>query len=258
MSPGGPHSPLDRWNGCFGTPAGGGSFLGSSIQCALQDVARRTRDATAWPGIMQGSRGLQPEFQRTAVLVVVRGTGGNLILQPAQALALAQHRQHVEDRRGCGAARQCCAQRLGDAAELDPFALGKGADRLFGRLGAPGLDRCPGLPRRRASRWRASAVSRPLAFSSRASGRLATMNRAPSTSSTRVLARSFKPGHGREQLHARLRRQLGGELGSAGDVREHALDLVQEIGIGRLAHVVAVEALKLGKVEAGGRTSDLR
>ena len=57
------------------------------------------------------------------------------------------------------------------------------------------------------------------------------MKRAPSTSSTRVLARSLKPRHGRDQLLAHVRRQFGRELGPASNVRQHALDLGEQIGI---------------------------
>ena len=77
-------------------------------------------------------------------------------------------------------------------------------------------------------------------------------------SSTRVLARSFSPGMAASELVAQLRRQLGGERRPAGDVRQHPLDLGQEIGVGGLAHIVAVEALELGEVEARRRAADLR
>src|SRR4029077_16175358 len=48
--------PLERWDGCFGTPAGGGSVLRSSSQCALQDVAPRLQNASERLWIMWGSR----------------------------------------------------------------------------------------------------------------------------------------------------------------------------------------------------------
>ena len=61
-------------------------------------------------------------------------------MQPGQALALAEHGQHVEDRgevvRPVSAARSGCAT----LPSLTPVALGEGAHRLLGRLGAPRLD----------------------------------------------------------------------------------------------------------------------
>ena len=150
------------------------------------------------------------------------------------------------------------AQRLGDAAELDPFALGKGADRLLGRLGGPGLDRSRGLPRQLAEQT--AGFGREQRRGLVVEGERAVGKDEPGAvhQLDQRLGSLLQPRHGGEQLRAQLRRQLGGELGSAGDVREHALDLGQEIGIGRLAHVVAVEALELGEVEARRRASDLR
>ncbi len=64
--------------------------------------------------------------------------------------------------------------------------------------------------------------------------------------------------HGLEQLSAHFRRQLGGKIAPAGNVRKHVLDFGKEIGIGGLANVVAVEAFKLCEVETRRRASDLR
>src|SRR5262249_61948661 len=55
-----------------------------------------------------------------------------------------------------------------------------------------------------------------------------------------------------------LGRQFGGNLGPASEMRQHALDLRQKLGIRGLAQVMAVEIFQLGEVEPRRRTSDLR
>ena len=161
---------------------------------------------------MQRSRACSQSSGATAVLAVVRGTGGNLILQPAEALALAQHRQHVEDRGEV--VRPVSAARSGWATlpSLTPLRSAKARDGLFGRLGVPGLDRAE-VFRDRASSARASGVSSACAPCRRArAGGRQQMKRAPSTSSTSVLARSFRPGMAASSFARSVRRQLGGEL----------------------------------------------
>src|ERR1039457_2263207 len=92
-------------------PAG---FWRSPSLCALQDslmhIAARHLD------IDQGA---------TARTQNTDGTGlTRLIPQAAQALFLAQHGQHVEDRRRRGAPGERGAQRLRHRAELESGALG--------------------------------------------------------------------------------------------------------------------------------------
>src|SRR6266511_5723624 len=63
-----------------------------------------------------------------------------LILQPREALVLAEHGEHVEDSGRGGASGQRRAHGLGDRSELDLLALGERAHRGFRRLYAPRLD----------------------------------------------------------------------------------------------------------------------
>ena len=183
---------------------------------------------------------------------------GDLIAQPAKALALPEHRQHVEDRRRGGPAGERGPQRLRDRAELDPLAFGKGADGLLGGFWRSTVRRRSRSTERSPRRWRVSGVSSAAALSS--SGERAVGHNEARTLQQldQGLGALLQPRHGGDQLAAQRRRQLGGKLGPAGDVRQHALDLGEEIGVGGLAHVVAVEALELGEVEARRRASDLR
>ena len=51
-------------------------------------------------------------------LAALRALSGRLILEPREALILAEHFEHVENSGGCRAARQRHAQRLCELAEL--------------------------------------------------------------------------------------------------------------------------------------------
>jgi len=49
LSPGGPHSPLERWDGCFGTPAGEAAFWVShpSVRCKMSHRGARNASKRA-------------------------------------------------------------------------------------------------------------------------------------------------------------------------------------------------------------------
>ena len=176
----------------------------------------------------------------------------------AEALVAPEHRQHVEDAGRGRAAGQRGAQRLRHLAEL-------GAGRPRHSRARP-----PRSPRRSSrssavesaaaapASMRAAAVvedRRGLRVDARA-GASANRNAAPSSSSTSVLARSFRPGMAASSL-ARMRvverrrrpRRPAGRAGSPSSASTRS-----RVGAG--AHVVAVEVLELGEVEARRRAAD--
>src|ERR1700726_881825 len=67
---------------------------------------------------------------------------GRLVSDPGEAFVLPEDYQHLENRMGCRAAGECGAQGLRNICELDPKALGKVADRPFGRFDRPRVDTC--------------------------------------------------------------------------------------------------------------------
>ena len=68
----------------------------------------------------------------------------------------------------------------------------------------------------------------------------------------------FQARHRVEQLLPQFRGELGGKLLAPGNMRQDTLDLGEELGVGRLAHVMAVEVFELGKIEPRRRAADLR
>lgn len=65
---------------------------------------------------------------------------GRLVSDLGEAFVLPEDYQYLENRRGCRAAGECGAQGLRNISELHPEALGKVADRPFGRFGRPRID----------------------------------------------------------------------------------------------------------------------
>ena len=96
------------------------------------------------------------------------------------------------------------------------------------------------------------------AFSSIASGRVANRKPAPSSSSTSVLARSFKPGIAARKLGALVLVELGCDLGPARQIGQGVDQRLEKLVVARRAHEMAVHVLELGEVEARGRAADRR
>jgi len=216
VSPGGPRSPPAGGMACakcFRTPVGEAAFLRSPSQCALQDggigaasLHWRTSDIM-WRLPSRAARGvLLPLGNGAAYRLAVHGPAWScsrprLSLFPSTANTSKIGGEVV---RPVSAARNGCAT----FPSLSPLRSAKArtacsvVSALQGSTILRSAERSP-------RRLRVSAVSKPAALSSRASGRSATMKRAPSASSTRVLARSFSPAMAASSF----------KLRSAGDVR---------------------------------------
>ena len=81
---------------------------------------------------------------------------------------------------------------------------------------------------------------------------------APSTSSIRVLARSFKPGMALAQLRRLGRIELrAAMLGAAGQIGQGGDQCSSSSIVGHGAQIMAVHVLELGEVEARRRAPDL-
>src|SRR5205823_8088598 len=210
VSPGGPALlAAARWVALSGRPPGG-RCLRIASQCAPQDGGANAADQTTimWRLFARLARSfLVPRRPGLA-------TGGrrdSLVLQTTQALALAQHREYVEDRRRGRPAGKRSAQRLRDATELNSLALGKSAHGVLGRLGAPGLDclEVSGKVSEERARIGGQQARRVVIERQRTRG-------AEEACPVRALAQGLGPllqaAHGREQLLTRVRRQFRGKL----------------------------------------------
>src|SRR5271166_3464409 len=180
----------------------------------------------------------------------------DLVADPGEAFLLPKHGKHLEDGRRCGAPGECSAQRLRDAPELHSGALSEGPDDVLGRIGAPWLDRIEIA--------RQLAQKRPRLGRQYGCRRLVDLQRTRGGNEARTVHQLYQGlgpflqgSHGGEQLLAHLRRQGARELGSSGQVREHAVEFGEQISVGGPAQIMAIEALELGEVEARGRTPDL-
>ena len=162
----------------------------------------------------------------------VVGSAG-LVAQPRQAFRLAEHHQDVENAGRGGAAGQCRPQRLRDGAELG--ALRSAKVRTPARcLGRPGLDS--------AERGRDFAQQsfrlrgqQGLRFVIQPDRPVGEEKSCAVDEIDERLGALLQARHGRQQLLAQMRRQLRGEVGAVGEMRQQLLDGGEQVGIGACA-----------------------
>ena len=149
-----------------------------------------------------------------------------------EALLAAKHGEHVENAGRGSSAGQRGAQRLRDLAELDAASLGKIAHDRFGCC------RVSIRPWRPASAAKRRASPRRLAqdgfapFRRSRAGVAAKRKRAPSMSSTSVLARSFRPGIAASSLRAHSCVEFYGDLRAARQIGQGRFEHCHELEIG--------------------------
>ena len=141
---------------------------------------------------------------------------GDLITQAREAFVAAEDRHHIEQPRRGRAAGESGPQGLRDLAELDACRLGA-ARTAASVLSAVHSGSASSFGERPARCARpAAGQDRRRALSSSARGRSAKRNAAPSSSSTSVLARSFRPGMAASELRAVAASSVGRDRRAAG------------------------------------------
>ena len=139
-------------------------------------------------------------LQQSSCINLMQTSFATLIVDAAEGFFAAEHVEHVENAGRGRPTGQRRTERLRHLAELEAVLLGKGANTTLQGLLRPRLDALKPLQQcsECLSSWPDRAAS--AACVSRASGRLAKRYPALSRSSTRVLARSLRPGRARSSL----------------------------------------------------------